>query len=769
MADRKNSALNSMTVLETVAGDFWYHADVSASESKKIDVADALMAAYRAAGGNVQIANRMPGADLGAQINTAMSRLGVGVPGEVWAYAGNIATLVNVTTMHGLRILGHVTVSAATVVNGVGAEVSPITMADHTWLCGAGPYGAGTSSIQESSHATTWSLINADGLQTASFAASNTNIHVFDLEIKGYPGHSDDPGGRGAIHLGNCVGGSVRNVLVTGPMHQLVCGCGGGPSSGNHAQDIIFDGNRFLDCNISLWVISGKNIHLINNKFRRCRTPIDLEPNDSRDILDSIHVCNNEIDFRGIVGSGGGGITVHKSFMDKSGPFVITGNVIHGANLDSGESALIPAGITTYGAADGEISGNKIYRTYGYGIGLATAEPNATGGGRWNIHDNDLYCCGGSPAGGGGAAIQIRGVGNSVAGNRLHSITGIDSDSRVVEHDWFTTVNTSGTAVTATAGAPFAAWQIGMAVEINGVTGFTIATTGTGGTGVAGSACTVTPSAGTQSGVTLTFRSRNNRHEFRDGDSLGSFPRHSSCQVLQEGQPDPAAILKTSLTHWLDPAQAYLYQTQTEATPVTATTQAVGRRHDRGPAALHRTQSTAGNRPTWQAGPSVRYDGGDFLSGTNLTLAAGPFTLYAVGTRANNSIWFVLGRGGGTQADFVGIYSGNLAFFIGDNGLGSVNAAYTGATGLILARWRRDAANAIKFAATGMAEVTLGTTAVVGTYDAEGGRGTGGTFTEFDSASNDHRLTLVASADLVTDGRDAAIRSYIWQAYGVGL
>lgn len=711
---------------------------------------------------NVIVADFMEGDDLGEQINNAMDELD-DEPGEVWTFGGDLATRITITSLHGLKVLGHITVSAAVVVNGVGAEVSPITMQDHTWLCGVGPYGAGVSSIQESSHATTWSLINADGLQTASFAASNTDIHVFDLEIKGYPGHSDDPGGRGAIHLGNCIGGSVNRVLVTGPMHQLVCGCGGGPSSGNHAEDIIFDGNRFLDCNISLWVISGKNIHLINNKFRRCRTPIDLEPNDSRDILENIHVCNNEIDFRGIVGSGGGGITVHKSFMDKSGPFVITGNVIHGANLDSGEAALIPAGITTYGAADGEISGNKIYRTYGYGIGLATAEPNATGGGRWNIHDNDLYCCGGSPAGGGGAAIQIRGVGNRVAGNRLHSITGIDSDSRVVEHDWFTTVNTSGTAVTATAGAPFAAWQIGMAVEINGVTGFTIVATGTGGTGLAGMGCTVSPSAGTQSAVTLTFRSRNNRHEFRDGDSLGSFPRHSSSQVLQEGQPDPAAVLKTSLTHWLGPAQAYLYQTETEATPVTTAAQAVGRRHDRGPSALHRTQATASARPTWQSGPAVRYDGGDWLAGTALSVAAGPFTIYAVGIRTANN-WFVLGHN--TSTAFIGIYTGS-AFFV--TATQSINAAYTGATGLILARWRRDAADSVKFAATGMAEVAVGTAGSAGSYDAEGGRGSGGVSTEFTSANNDHRLTLVASADLVTDGRDAAIRAYIWQQYGVGL
>lgn len=468
---------------------------------------------FRAA--RIVIADQLPGADLGAKINRAMAILG-SQRGEVWTFGGDIGTRVTITSNHGLVILGPVTVSAAATLNGAGAVVSPVTMQSQTWLRGPGPYGAGVAYLQESSHATTWALVNADGLQTTNAANANADIHVYDLEFRGYPGHSDDAGGAAVVHLGNCVNGSVRRCKFTGPMHSLVCGAGGGGWNGNRAENCWFTENVFTDCPITLWVINGTNCHLLNNTFRRCRTCIDLEPNNSHDRLENIHVAGNVLDFRGIVGAGGSGITAQKSFINRTGPFYISGNTLIGAELDTAVSPLIPFGISVIGAGRGVIANNVLYRFYTAGIALANSAPAASGGGGWVIDSNTLWCCGGNPAGGGGPAIQIRGVNNEVRNTRLYSISGISDDARIVETDWTTTVNTNGTAVDAYPTGPFADWMNGMTVTI-GMTDYTIAATGTGAiNGAAGSGMTLSATAGTQTGVTLTFRTRNNVYVTRN-------------------------------------------------------------------------------------------------------------------------------------------------------------------------------------------------------------------------------------------------------------
>lgn len=213
------------------------------------------------------------------------------------------------------------------------------------------------------------------------------------------------------------------------------------------------------------------------------------------------------------------------------------------------------------------------------------------------------------------------------------------------------------------------------------------------------------------------------------------------------------ALLGADAAQFLTPTLAHLYQTDDTSTPVTAAAQAVGRWADRGTGPA-RTQAVAGSRPTYD-GDGVSFDGGDSLTGTALSLT-GAFTAYAVGTRANATAWIPLGESG--ASNLLTVYSDNNVYAIFGGGV--VSAAYTGATGLICVRVRRLADNSMRVRATGMAEAPFSAVQNATFSPNAVGQRSG----EFSIGTI--RYLIVATADLVTDGRSVDVEAYLAAAPG---
>jgi hypothetical protein len=125
------------------------------------------------------------------------------------------------------------------------------------------------------------------------------------------------------------------------------------------------------------------------------------------------------------------------------------------------------------------------------------------------------------------------------------------------------------------------------------------------------------------------------------------------------------------------------------------------------------TQTTGGNRPTFNTNqqnnlPAVQgLSGSGFMSQGSAVVLSGTFTLYAAVSRAASKI---MNPAGNTTTN------GILILMFSDNNLYSqndassfVSTAFTGSTGWILIRVRRDASNVIHFTSTGMGEASLGT------------------------------------------------------------
>lgn len=232
--------------------------------------------------------------------------------------------------------------------------------------------------------------------------------------------------------------------------------------------------------------------------------------------------------------------------------------------------------------------------------------------------------------------------------------------------------------------------------------------------------------------------------------------------------PKGAGTVPTSLASlvlWTDSNASHTFQDTAGATPVTAAGQSIARKSDRSAGGLHRTQATAANQPTWQAGPTARYDAtNDELFGTALSLA-GDFTVYAVGRRnASGDFWTPIGtHAAAATDDAVEIHSSNALYLI----LGGVAGIPLNGnpTGLIVVRIRRNAGTAYG-TMTGVAEASLGALAGTAGFTAEGNRKSAGHRT---TNNGEHTACLVFSADIVSTGEAPGIEVFIAQEYGASL
>ena len=163
-----------------------------------------------------------------------------------------------------------------------------------------------------------------------------------------------------------------------------------------------------------------------------------------------------------------------------------------------------------------------------------------------------------------------------------------------------------------------------------------------------------------------------------------------------------------------------------------------------------------------------RYDAGglyNFLNVTFMLLPAtinlsGAFTAYFVINHNNiayphavQSISGNAGTYGGVLADF---NSSNLRCYSDDAVTYIQSVSYTPAT-LCMVRIRRTSGNAMYFAATGLAEVSKGSTTYTWSLDRIMMRG--GSVSEFTAQGVYHNQWVIIGADTVTDGTDAVIQA----------
>lgn len=116
--------------------------------------------------------------------------------------------------------------------------------------------------------------------------------------------------------------------------------------------------------------------------------------------------------------------------------------------------------------------------------------------------------------------------------------------------------------------------------------------------------------------------------------------------------------------------------------------------------------------------PQNVFDGTDSWS-LPIASIAGDFDIFVVGTRASSVAWIPLANAGDGGSCLM-IFPDNHVYAV--DGAGNLlQANYTGSAGVIGARWTR-VSGVIKFEATGMSQITLGTAGVNFAFNSIGNR-----------------------------------------------
>ena len=145
--------------------------------------------------------------------------------------------------------------------------------------------------------------------------------------------------------------------------------------------------------------------------------------------------------------------------------------------------------------------------------------------------------------------------------------------------------------------------------------------------------------------------------------------------------------------------------------------------------------------------PAIQGDGANILTLDRKVVLAGKFTVYFTFKRATNKRLYPFGGSGAANDAPIFIYSDNNVYSR-SNGTQVGGNAFTGNTTWSIARARRDGSNNVKFAATGMSEITL-TTTLSDTINVGALLGNGGQVS--DTTAYIGEALLVADYDLPTD------------------
>jgi parallel beta-helix repeat protein len=316
-----------------------------------------------------RLANNFPGADLGAKVNAADKDLGATVGEILVQNGGTISTQVTISPGHTLRF-GPGTYRLATELLWEGA----VLLKSRTAVLGS---GWDTIIIEPSR--TGWTVFQSfDDIRTQpAHSGTDSDISVTNLQIKG-ANPAVEGGVRQTISLGNCHRCIVENVWFNGT-GVIGVQAGGNSLAGNHANDVKIRKNQFTRvASQAAAVVNGSNVVIDANTFKdsgRCcaegMTPIDLEPNDPRDIIRNIEITNNQIDSRGSTFLHGNGILVQNGARTRDfGPVLVKGNTVVGGDLVPNSAGNVATGIYLINAQDVTVANNMVRRVAHSGIRL---------------------------------------------------------------------------------------------------------------------------------------------------------------------------------------------------------------------------------------------------------------------------------------------------------------------------------------------------------------------------------------------------------------
>jgi len=277
-----------------------------------------------------RIANDFPGGDLGAKINAADRDLGA-ASGEILVRnGGTISTQVVIGSGHTLRF-GPGTYRLTFESSWEGAFL----LKSRTTVV-----GSGFDTIIVEPPRTGWIVFQSYEDIRTQHSGTDSDISISNLQVKGAnPGV--DGSVRQTLQLGNCHSCRVERVWLNGTS-VIGIQAGGNALKGNFADDVVIKNNLFTRvAGQTVAVVNGRNIVIDSNNFkesgrdtRQGMVPIDVEPNDPRDIAQNIQITNNVIDSRGSPYMHGNAIVVQNGAVTRNfGPVTVKGNTIIGDNL----------------------------------------------------------------------------------------------------------------------------------------------------------------------------------------------------------------------------------------------------------------------------------------------------------------------------------------------------------------------------------------------------------------------------------------------------
>jgi parallel beta-helix repeat protein len=360
---------------------FTANGKISASKALKWNLAIAKgTVQQRVAKKITRVANDFPGADLGAKINAADKDL-AGAQGEILVRGGGtISTQVIVSPGHTLRFApGTYTLATELVWEGAILLKSQTTVV-----------GSGWDTVIVEPSRTGWIVFQSfEDIRTKPIHyGTDSKISISNLQIKGAnPGV--DGSVRQTITLGNCHDCRVENVWFNST-NVIGVQVGGSGLGGNFADNVTIRNNLFTRlAGQAAAVVNGRNIVIDRNTFkdsgrdrRQGMVPIDVEPNDRRDIAQRIEITNNVIDSRGSRFLHGNGILVQNGAQTSGfGPVLIKDNTVIGGELVPNISGNIATGIyVTANTQDVSIINNTVTRVAHCGIRLDGTTRNIVSG-----------------------------------------------------------------------------------------------------------------------------------------------------------------------------------------------------------------------------------------------------------------------------------------------------------------------------------------------------------------------------------------------------
>lgn len=342
------------------------------------------------------VANSMPGADIGAQIQAADTLIGA-TAGEILTLHGDYTWVTPVV----LSTKRHLWLGDGLYTPTHDGNSPTITVDSDTTIEGYGSHWG--ARIKEPLQGTNlWSSVICDKTSGVAGGSNDgpgiTNVVIRNVQFVGIAGNTEHQDGTVIFANSNDV--EVSDCFFN-ETSTYSCVVGGSPALGNYASGARICNNKYIGvATQNIAVVNAINVLCDGNTclggdVTRHSTYIDFEANGPLDRLENFKITNNIIDARGGLPSGPGtGIHVSGGRQLSDTPStknanggVIAHNTILGGPIDESGSPVLAGGIAVTLATDVLICDNYVRFCGQEGIGLSASD-NCT------IDHNDVVDCG---------------------------------------------------------------------------------------------------------------------------------------------------------------------------------------------------------------------------------------------------------------------------------------------------------------------------------------------------------------------------------------